>query len=252
MLGTLVLLSISLQTSSCARDRPAREEVSNHMWKGGGGRAIFPRIWGFGRAFFPAFIGPECSDRLTTGTGPAPSPTLPLPGEAKSLRFPPSSQLHSSPYKRKGKTAPCTGRWPTVSWQLHCTVLFPIVPTQTHAHTHTHTPTESGFPSGKINKCKLSLHRFIPPWSWVSFLLVLAKSRAAPVLPGPAVCSGGLGKGMMCCAEVGRVPYRIRPAINRFCLCDGQDTWESEGGSKEELGGDRGKQGLLNPKAICG
>lgn len=43
----------------------------------------------------------------------------------------------------------------------------------------------------------------------MSFLLVMAKSRAAHVLPGPALCSGRLSEeGMMCCAVLGRFPSR--------------------------------------------
>lgn len=38
----------------------------------------------------------------------------------------------------------------------------------------------------------------------MSFLLVMAESWAADVLPGPALCSGGLSEGMMCSALVGR------------------------------------------------
>lgn len=38
--------------------------------------------------------------------------------------------------------------------------------------------------------------------------------------------------------------------ISRFCICDGRDMWETEGGRKEELEQGRGKQGLQNQTAI--
>lgn len=160
--------------------------------------------------FSPAFVGRECDDRLTTGTALAPSPTLPLPGKAESLRFPPSTggwrlsaAFLSIQKERKncslhGQMADCFLAAPLRCPFSHCP--------DTHTHTCTHTPTESSLPPGKINKCKPSLQRFIPPWSCASFLLMMAKSWAAHVLPGPALCSGRLSKGMMCWTVVGRVP----------------------------------------------
>lgn len=101
--------------------------------------AAFPRVWGFVLGFSPALLAGSAVTHATARTGPAPSPPLPLPGRAQALRFPPQhradgdggSRLHSFQYKRRGKTALHTGRWPTVSWQLRHSIVFPIVLTET-------------------------------------------------------------------------------------------------------------------------
>lgn len=116
------------------------------------------------RGFFPTFIGRECNDRLTTWTGLAPSPTLPLPGRAQALRFPPSAggwRLSTTFLLVQKKRKNCSPHGQMADCFLAAPVQCPFsyCPDK-HTHTCTHTPTESSFPPGKINKCKPSLQRF--------------------------------------------------------------------------------------------
>lgn len=138
-------------SSSCTWDHPGRERVLNPTWewKGRGGSAIFPRIWGFWLGFFfPTFIGGECNDRLTTCSLPHASSPWRSTGSQISSQRGRMAALSYIPLGTKekekllsmradgrlfpGSSAPVS--FFLLSWQIR---------------TRTHTPTEEQLSSWK-------------------------------------------------------------------------------------------------------
>lgn len=169
---------------------------------------FFPQDLGFwlGLVFFSTSIGRECDDRLTAWPGLAASPTLPLTGRAQALRFPPSAGGWRLPatfllaQKKRKNCSPC-GQMADCFLAAPLQCPFSYCPDK---HTRTHTPTESGFPPGKNKQMQALFAKVFLLWNYVGFFLMMSKSVAGPVLPGPALCWERLNKGMVCCAVVER------------------------------------------------
>lgn len=144
-----------LQRFLCSGSPREGESIEPHMRVKGQTRKsdIFPQDLGFwlGLVFFPTFIGRECDDRLTAWPGLAASPTLPLPGRAQALRFPPSAggwRLSATFLLAQKKRKNCSARGQMADCFLAAPLQCPFsyCPDK---HTCTHTPTESSFPPGK-------------------------------------------------------------------------------------------------------